>query len=127
MDFFLLCIFFLFFFFDSNFNFLFFFFSSRRRHTRYWRDWSSDCALPISLRVLDHPELLVGHFGVIRNARRQARRRRLVPRRQSREARQLANLVLRQIHFVERAAHAELARGLPARTVVAAIVRVVAV
>src|SRR3712207_9125957 len=24
------------------FNFLFFFFSSRRRHTRYWRDWSSD-------------------------------------------------------------------------------------
>src|SRR5947209_17461183 len=27
---------------------MFFFFSSRRRHTRYWRDWSSDCALPIS-------------------------------------------------------------------------------
>src|SRR5882757_10198636 len=27
----------------------FFFFSSRRRHTRYWRDWSSDCALPIYL------------------------------------------------------------------------------
>src|SRR3712207_7146973 len=25
-----------------------FFFSSRRLHTRYWRDWSSDCALPIS-------------------------------------------------------------------------------
>src|SRR5258707_3652920 len=25
----------------------FFFFSSRRRHTRYWRDWSSTCALPI--------------------------------------------------------------------------------
>src|SRR5215217_6068138 len=24
------------------FNALFFFFSSRRRHTRYWRDWSSD-------------------------------------------------------------------------------------
>src|SRR3712207_7818946 len=23
-------------------DFLFFFFSSRRRHTRYWRDWSSD-------------------------------------------------------------------------------------
>src|SRR3712207_1589914 len=23
-------------------HFLFFFFSSRRRHTRYWRDWSSD-------------------------------------------------------------------------------------
>src|SRR5438445_12465226 len=24
------------------FCFFFFFFSSRRRHTRYWRDWSSD-------------------------------------------------------------------------------------
>src|SRR5438445_167387 len=24
------------------FTFVFFFFSSRRRHTRYWRDWSSD-------------------------------------------------------------------------------------
>src|SRR3712207_6867381 len=23
-------------------SYLFFFFSSRRRHTRYWRDWSSD-------------------------------------------------------------------------------------
>src|SRR3712207_7808299 len=23
-------------------SFFFFFFSSRRRHTRYWRDWSSD-------------------------------------------------------------------------------------
>src|SRR3712207_9023303 len=26
---------------DLNIN-IFFFFSSRRRHTRYWRDWSSD-------------------------------------------------------------------------------------
>src|SRR6476620_5239153 len=25
-----------------RFFFFFFFFSSRRRHTRYWRDWSSD-------------------------------------------------------------------------------------
>src|SRR5215203_7356129 len=24
------------------FSYFFFFFSSRRRHTRYWRDWSSD-------------------------------------------------------------------------------------
>src|SRR5258707_9169593 len=24
------------------YNVFFFFFSSRRRHTRYWRDWSSD-------------------------------------------------------------------------------------
>src|SRR5438445_10002824 len=30
------------------FFFYFFFFSSRRRHTRYWRDWSSDVCLPIS-------------------------------------------------------------------------------
>src|SRR5438445_5026110 len=29
-----------------------FFFSSRRRHTRYWRDWSSTCALPIYLGPL---------------------------------------------------------------------------
>src|SRR5437870_8979107 len=29
--------------------FIFFFFSSRRRHTRWPRDWSSDCALPILL------------------------------------------------------------------------------
>src|SRR5207302_2834343 len=30
-------------------NFYVFFFSSRRRHTRFSRDWSSDCALPIYL------------------------------------------------------------------------------
>src|SRR5258707_14116755 len=30
---------------------LFFFFSSRRRHTRYWRDWSSDvCSSDLMLR-----------------------------------------------------------------------------
>src|SRR3712207_3474328 len=30
---------------------LFFFFSSRRRHTRYWRDWSSDvCSSDLSSR-----------------------------------------------------------------------------
>src|SRR5690606_41205853 len=29
------------------FSLLFFFFSSRRRHTRFSRDWSSTCALPI--------------------------------------------------------------------------------
>src|SRR5215217_8773037 len=34
--------------------FLFFFFSSRRRHTRYWRDWSSDvCSSDLlALRVV---------------------------------------------------------------------------
>src|SRR5207245_4089417 len=30
----------------------FFFFSSRRRHTRCYRDWSSECALPISSEAL---------------------------------------------------------------------------
>src|SRR3712207_9090636 len=30
----------------------FFFFSSRRRHTRYWRDWSSDvCSSDLELNV----------------------------------------------------------------------------
>src|SRR5258707_6797492 len=27
---------------ETHLRILFFFFSSRRRHTRYWRDWSSD-------------------------------------------------------------------------------------
>src|SRR3712207_9064712 len=34
---------------------IFFFFSSRRRHTRYWRDWSSDvCSsdLPVATELL---------------------------------------------------------------------------
>src|SRR3712207_7241695 len=31
----------------------FFFFSSRRRHTRYWRDWSSDvCSSDLGTRVV---------------------------------------------------------------------------
>src|SRR5690606_40227730 len=33
----------------------FFFFSSRRRHTRFSRDWSSECALPIFTGVGDDP------------------------------------------------------------------------
>src|SRR3712207_8923506 len=47
--------------------FVFFFFSSRRRHTRYWRDWSSDvCSsdldvvLDVGLGALDRVE----HAGV---------------------------------------------------------------
>src|SRR3712207_9008305 len=42
--------------------FFFFFFSSRRRHTRYWRDWSSDvcssdlssCGAPLDVRGEEH-------------------------------------------------------------------------
>src|SRR5438445_4766536 len=37
---------------SSGFHIFFFFFSSRRRHTRYWRDWSSDvCSSDLSLRA----------------------------------------------------------------------------
>src|SRR3712207_7023920 len=33
-------------------GFCFFFFSSRRRHTRYWRDWSSDvCSSDLAMVV----------------------------------------------------------------------------
>src|SRR5215217_2334635 len=33
--------------------FFFFFFSSRRRHTRYWRDWSSDvCSSDLVVEVM---------------------------------------------------------------------------
>src|SRR3712207_6626126 len=36
----------------------FFFFSSRRRHTRYWRDWSSDvCSSDLSEGVISNREL----------------------------------------------------------------------
>src|SRR3712207_4554438 len=57
----------------------FFFFSSRRRHTRYWRDWSSDVcssdlAVPVRHRVLLDPAALLGavaaHEGRVRARRR---------------------------------------------------------
>src|SRR5438445_9321819 len=40
----------------------FFFFSSRRRHTRYWRDWSSDvCSSDLfSRRKVDERDFAVG-------------------------------------------------------------------
>src|SRR5476651_2633996 len=34
---------------------VFFFFSSRRRHTRYWRDWSSDVCSSDLKRCVAHP------------------------------------------------------------------------
>src|SRR5215217_126000 len=44
----------------------FFFFSSRRRHTRYWRDWSSDvCSSDLGRRALggdDVTQLAVGAY-----------------------------------------------------------------
>src|SRR5438445_5678715 len=57
------------------FVFFFFFFSSRRRHTRYWRDWSSDvCSSDLFsiLRYFDNfwlalllTPLLVGGIGLL--------------------------------------------------------------
>src|SRR5258707_1695353 len=42
---------------------LLFFFSSRRRHTRYWRDWSSDvCSSDLAARVLRQPSECPGLF-----------------------------------------------------------------
>src|SRR3712207_1364705 len=40
-------------------NVIFFFFSSRRRHTRYWRDWSSD--------VCSSDLILVANAGITRD------------------------------------------------------------
>src|SRR3712207_8265242 len=38
-----------------------FFFSSRRRHTRYWRDWSSDvCSSDLEVFAREEPELAQG-------------------------------------------------------------------
>src|SRR3712207_6674354 len=43
-----------------------FFFSSRRRHTRYWRDWSSDvCSSDLILRSLGTGAILVGIVAVL--------------------------------------------------------------
>src|SRR3712207_3863990 len=42
---------------------VFFFFSSRRRHTRYWRDWSSDvCSSDLDLALAD--DVIVLGFNV---------------------------------------------------------------
>ncbi len=79
------------------------------------------------LGALDRSQLLAGHFGVIRNPRRKARRGRLVPGRQAGAVRQLANFVFGQIDIVERTAHAEFARRLPSGPVIRAVVGVVPV
>src|SRR3712207_8430423 len=48
-------------------NISFFFFSSRRRHTRYWRDWSSDVCSS-DLRSLDLQEIDAGELdGIMSN------------------------------------------------------------
>src|SRR5215203_1162729 len=51
-----------------NFFFFFFFFSSRRRHTRYWRDWSSDvCSSDLRLHRDVHYEVDEGKHTVAIN------------------------------------------------------------
>src|SRR3712207_2249728 len=41
-----------------------FFFSSRRRHTRYWRDWSSDvCSSDLSAVQAQNTEIAAGEIG----------------------------------------------------------------
>src|SRR3712207_7576634 len=42
---------------------LFFFFSSRRRHTRYWRDWSSDvCSSDLGVISAGSRNNTMSHF-----------------------------------------------------------------
>src|SRR5437762_2536380 len=79
------------------------------------------------LGLLDHPQLLIGYLRVIRNSRREARRGGFVPRRNARSARQRADFLFREIHFIERASDAEFARSLTSGPIIASIVRVVAV
>src|SRR3712207_7426920 len=55
----------------SGFYF-FFFFSSRRRHTRYWRDWSSDVCSS-DLAVCEHVHLPM-QSGSTRTLKRMLRR-----------------------------------------------------
>src|SRR5690606_25925581 len=64
--------------------------------------------------ALDGPELLVGDFGEVRDARREAGRGGFVPGRQAGLVRELADVLLGQTGLVERADDAELARGLTA-------------
>src|SRR3712207_8960887 len=42
---------------EARFMSVVFFFSSRRRHTRYWRDWSSDVCSSDLLAVEHHDRL----------------------------------------------------------------------
>src|SRR3712207_4556578 len=42
----------------SIYTYFFFFFSSRRRHTRYWRDWSSDvCSSDLEAKYQFTPKI----------------------------------------------------------------------
>src|SRR3712207_8301204 len=48
-----------------------FFFSSRRRHTRYWRDWSSDvCSSDLVAKLMDYGKFKYESAQKAREARR---------------------------------------------------------
>src|SRR3712207_9313047 len=56
---------------------LFFFFSSRRRHTRYWRDWSSDvCSSDLPLKERGAKGRHAAHYETFRGTELQAEKRR---------------------------------------------------
>src|SRR5947209_12159874 len=66
-------------FFVFFFFYIFFFFSSRRRHTRYWRDWSSDVcssdlfllnvtALSSNQTLVPTTNIIISGFGTNRTA-----------------------------------------------------------
>src|SRR5581483_3863270 len=79
------------------------------------------------LRAIDLAEQLERDRRSVREARRQARQRGLVPHLEPERARQRADVVLAQTGFVERAAYAVLARRGAARAPVAFVVAVVPV
>src|SRR3712207_7379868 len=75
-----------------SFEIFFFFFSSRRRHTRYWRDWSSDvCSSDLPGRARPDPH-----------------RRRVHPRRRAWGG---ANRAARRVGLVRRIGRAVLGGG----------------
>src|SRR3712207_7644242 len=70
----------------------FFFFSSRRRHTRYWRDWSSDvCSsdlLDVRGSALADPRgRALGHIVVVRDVSEQQERQAAVEQLRTEERR----------------------------------------
>src|SRR5258707_11832207 len=60
---------------------MFFFFSSRRRHTRYWRDWSSDvCSSDLQHSIEYLAGLLLIGEGLVRRYRSSQQRQRIEDR-----------------------------------------------
>src|SRR3712207_9171564 len=71
---------------DLNYCDEFFFFSSRRRHTRYWRDWSSDvCSSDLDAQRYSQTDVVVlglfaiGLSGLLIDALLRTAENRLIP------------------------------------------------